>query len=461
MEDEGQLFKQAVTLTLICLKVEPIRVLDGCRTLYANPSKDHARTVEFIATTLIFNRRLGDRTMRIFSLLGPTAAEFVLSVQLWPILTQLIPGTQGVNFDPVPLPGLDLSQLGRVALTGDFDAISLYTYQEQTENGFNTNGSQSLITELPNGDFRTAASADAYIRSMCPFVTNDGRLAGVVVAGNFTSLGGVEAQGIAMFDPTKSKVSPLTGLSGQVATMLCDQETNTVYVGGEFKGLNSTNAIAWVAGTGWTNLPFAGFNGPVNSIAKEANGNIIFGGSFTGVGNTTTPTGNNTDQQIINISSAKISADASASTNGFSDPTNIVCKKNGQDGPGNTWLLQDNSPGFWQAEMNFGYQPTKLRLWNTHQDGRGTRTFRLTALPLNGIMNFTYLDPSTGQSGLCDARCPLADNNSVSFQDFTFVNNIGMSGFRIDISDWYGNGGGLNGIELFQNGTPYFEPLSY
>ena len=390
--------------------------------------------------------------MRVFSSFGPAAAEIALLVQLW--LVFMVSVTQGANFDPVPIPSLDLSQLGRVALTGDFDAISLYTYKEQTENGFNTNGSQSLITQLPNGDFTTAASADAYVKSMCPFVMQGGTLAGVVVGGNFTSLGGIEAQGVAMFDPTKSKVSPLTGLSGQVSVLLCDEETNTVYVGGDFKGLNSSNAIAWVGTAGWTELPFAGFNGPVKSIVKEPNGNIIFGGSFSGIGNTTVAIGNKTDQQqIINISTANITAGSSTSTKGFENPTNIVCKTNGQDGAGNTWLLEDNSPGFWRADMNFGYQPKKLRIWNTHQDGRGTKTFRYTAMPINGIMNFTYTDPSTGQTAYCDARCPLSSDPSVKFQDFTFFNNVGMNGFRIDISEWYGSGGGLDGIELFQDGT--------
>ena len=92
-----------------------------------------------------------------------------------------------------------------------------------------------------------------------------------------------------------------------------------------------------------------------------------------------------------------------------------------------------------------------MRLWNTNQDGRGTKTFRFTALPLNGIMNFTYTDPATGNQANCDARCPLSNDPKVSFQDFTFVNVVGMSAFQIDVSDWYGSGAGLDGIELLQD----------
>ncbi len=369
-------------------------------------------------------------------------------------MVSFIRPTQGVDFTPVPAPNLDLSKLGQVALTGNFDSISLFSYQQESESTPSTNGSQSLITQLPNGDFATTATSDGSITTMCPFVMHDGTFAGVIVGGNFTSLSGVEAQAVAMYDATTGKVTPLPGITGTVNVLLCDNVTNTVYVGGEFKGANSTNAVAWVGMSGWANLPFQGFNGPVNSITSAPNGNIIFGGSFTGLGNSTTTTPNEPDQQIINIATANITAGGTTTTPGFNNASNIVCKTSGQDSAGNTWLLADNTPGFWEASMNFGYEPSMLRIWNTHQDGRGTQTFRFTALPLNGIMNFTYTDPDTGEEGLyCDARCPLTANSSVPYQDFRFNNTIGMSAFRIDISAWYGAGGGLDGIELFQNGN--------
>jgi hypothetical protein len=278
---------------------------------------------------------------------------------------------------------------------------------------------------------------------------SNGSMAGVVIGGNFTSLGSMQSTAIALFNPNTSQITPLSGLSGQVNALLCDQDANTVYVGGNFAGANSTNAIAWVGTQGWTNLPFAGFNGPVTSITKASNGHIIFGGSFTGLGNATAPS--QPDGQVINLSSATITSGSSSTAQGFSDPKNIVCKSSGADGAGNTWLLQDKTPGFWQATFNFGFQPSKIRLWNTHQDGRGTKTWRFTALPLNGILNLTYIDPATGRNTSCTNQCPLSNDKSVPFQDFHFVNVIGMNSFRVDISDFYGNGGGLNGIELFEN----------
>ena len=77
------------------------------------------------------------------------------------------------------------------------------------------------------------------------------------------------------------------------------------------------------------------------------------------------------------------------------------------------------------------------------------KTFRFTAHPINGIMNLTYTDPSSGNTIACDATCHLPQNTS--YLDYTFVNTVGMNGFQIDVSDWYGKGGGLNGIELFED----------
>jgi len=387
--------------------------------------------------------------MKLPSWLCPSDANRPPLLRLFLLLAHLSQFTQAITFDPVPSANLNLDNLGQVGLAGDFNGISLYEFEGQNENGFNTNGSQSVLARFPDGGFATLASADAGIQAMCSFIMQDGAMAGVVVGGNFTSLGGIESPGAALFNQNTSAITPLTGLSGQVSALLCDEDTNTVYVGGSFKGANSTNAVAWVGTAGWTNLPFSGFNGPVTSITKASNGHIVFGGSFTGLGNATGPS--LPDQQIINISGANITSGSSTSTAGFSDPCFIVCKTSGIDGAGNTWLLADNTPGFWKASFGFGFEPTKLRLWNTHQDGRGTQTWRYTAFPIDGIMNFTYIDPTTGQNASCTSECPLSSNSSIKYQDFHFVNVIGMNGFQIDISAWYGAGGGLDGIELFEN----------
>jgi len=371
------------------------------------------------------------------------ARALALAAALGPSLTQAI------DFSAAPPSNLEFDQLGQVGVVGDFGGISLYQFEGQTEKPFSTNGSESLLTQLPNAAFGSLIDTDATIQAMCTFIMENGDMAGVVIGGNFTSLNGIESPAVALFNPNTSDITPLSGLEGQISAVLCDQETNTVYVGGNFRGVNSTNALAWFGTDGWTPLPFSGFNGPVTSITKSSNGHIIFGGSFTGLGNSTLP--RNRDGQIINLSGADITSGNSNTRAGFSDPKNIICKTDGNDGAGDTWLLQDATPGFWQASFDFGFRPSKIRLHNTRLEGRGTKTWRFTALPLNGILELSYVDPATGENTTCTNQCPLSNDPDVPFMDFHFVRSIGMKSFRIDISEFFGEGGGLNGIQLYED----------
>ncbi|PGH09326.1 hypothetical protein GX51_00768 [Blastomyces parvus] len=391
--------------------------------------------------------------MRASSLFEPATRSVVSSLCRSAFFAlSLLPSTiSAARFTPVALPDLDIGPLGRIALTGSFDAISLFQYEEQRPKPNLPNGSRShaLLATLPNGALASLASADADILSLCPLIADDGAITSVVVGGNFTSLGGIESPGIALFDPNSNKVTPIPDLPGQVLALLCDEESGNVYVGGYFKKSESNNAILWSPKSGFSPLPFAGFNGAVTSIIKTPEGRIVFGGSFDGLGNTTTPSLR--DQQIVNLETASITSGSSTQRAAFSDPRNAICKQAGTEGAANPWLLADNAPGFLRAEMRFGFRPTKLRIRNARSEGRGTKTFRFTAVPDNGILNMTYTDPATGNIMACDARCPLSDDPSEDFRDFKFVNVVGMSGFQLDISDWYGVGGGFDSVELFQD----------
>lgn len=376
--------------------------------------------------------------MKASSLYGPAAAGIST-------LFALLPTAHALTFDAVSIPQIDLSSLGRVTITGDFDGVSLYQYKEQSE--ITRRPGSSILTPLPNGILTNLSSADAQIRDMCAFTKTDGTFAGIFVGGNFTSLGGVKSPGAALFNPNSSDVTALPGLTGSVSAVLCDQQTNRVYVGGAFTHKNTSNAIAWSPTDGWTDLAFDGLNGPVNSIIKGDNGHIIFGGSFDGLGNTTTSSSN---KQILNLQNATITSDAETSLSGYIDPRNVICSTSGEAGAGKTWLLHDYAPGFWRADFGFTFNPTKVRLYNTHLDGRGTKSFLFRALPDTGIMNLTYTDDS-GNVVHCDSSCPLSDSTSEKYRDFTLVNPVGMEGFQIEILDWYGQGAGLNGIEVFQD----------
>ncbi|KAJ0414630.1 cortical protein marker for cell polarity-domain-containing protein [Aspergillus carlsbadensis] len=384
--------------------------------------------------------------MRFPSLFGPATAGPSTVLQLW-LLSQL-PRVSALSFQSVAQPELDLSRLGQVALTGDFDAVTFYSYAEQSNAPATDDDSQSILTPLPNGILTALSSSDADIRAMCAFTEQDGSYSGIFVGGNFTSLGGTKAQGIALYDLDSNKITTLPGLSGSVSALLCDRETDTVYAGGSFKQGNTTNAAAWVRGDGWKRLLFGGLNGPVSSIVKGADGQIIFGGSFDGIGNSTSSKKN---EQVINLQDASISSDTRSTRSGFTDARNIICPASGAEGAGDTWLLADYALGYWRAEMRFNFSPSKLRLYNTHFEGRGTKAFLFRALPDNGIMNLTYTDPDTGDDVNCDEYCTLSDGSEEEYRDFRFVNDVGMTGFNLEVRDYYGIGAGLNGIEVFTN----------
>jgi hypothetical protein len=111
-----------------------------------------------------------------------------------------------------------------------------------------------------------------------------------------------------------------------------------------------------------------------------------------------------------------------------------------------TFLWEDSSPGFWVALFAYLFQPRVLELRNTDVDGRGVKAWRFTSLPDGGIVNMTYVT-TTGESAFCDSRCPLPEHKT-SIQTFTFSNTAWMQAFRIDASDWYGSGAGLDGLSL-------------
>ena len=373
---------------------------------------------------------------------GPELAAFILTS---PFLLGA-KGAYAITTTEAPSPNLDLGDLGRVAVAGDFDSISLYEYVGQNENAFNTNGSQTLLTRYPNGAWDSLALSDAYIESMCTFKRN-GNVQGVVLGGNFTSVDGTQALSVALWDPDSGDVTPLPGITGKVNALYCDNDAGTVYVGGMFTAGNSTNAMAWT--TEWTNLPFAGFNGPVNSIEKNAAGNIVFGGEFSGLGMAMNgSSGGIPNSQVINLSGGDIGATGTTTEPGFDDPKNIICQT-GEDGPGNTWLLSNNTGGWWEGQFSFGFVPTKLRLYNTKYQGRGTKTFYFENLNNGGVLNLNYISPN-GKNQSCSSVCPLPQGNA-TYQDFFFEPAVGMNSFRIFITEWYGDGGGLAGIEMFQD----------
>lgn len=404
-------------------------------------------------------RNLGNTLFALSAVTTHSTTDMAASLVAASFILSLASASSSV-LQPVKQIPIDISPLGRVSLTGNFEAVSLYEYQGQNSSAAhnattNTTASSSILTPLPNGQLATLASADADILAMCPLLNDDGSIKSIVVGGNFTSLKGVDTTGLALFNPKTYDVTAIEGLAGRVLALYCDTKNDSVYVGGDFTLTNSSlaqnasNVAVWSEERGFSALPFGGFNSPVTSIGSTQNGTLVFGGAFDGFGNSSsTP---NKGHQIINLSTADITSTGTADTPGYNDPKNIVCRKTGENGPGKTWLLQDNTPGSWHASMGYGFRPTKLRLWNTQQEGRGTKLFAFRALPDNGLLNMSYTD-SDGKTAYCNPGCSLPQTSAGQYQEYTFVyQDIRMNAFQLEIWEWYGAGGGLDGIELLSD----------
>jgi hypothetical protein len=77
--------------------------------------------------------------------------------------------------------------------------------------------------------------------------------------------------------------------------------------------------------------------------------------------------------------------------------------------------------------------------------------YSILALGSNEYYSLAYIDPVTLQTIYCSTECVLS--NTTDYQDFTVIGNKTTSnGIRININSWYGSGGGLGHVQIFQSG---------
>ncbi|KAI8868227.1 hypothetical protein GQ42DRAFT_164273 [Ramicandelaber brevisporus] len=299
----------------------------------------------------------------------------------------------------------------------------------------------------------------------------------VFIGGQFAGLNSVAARNVAAYNVATGEITSLDrGLDGPVSVLYCDPVSGTVVAGGNFtapipSGDGSNTAhytsrskyggglAAWNASaSAWMPVPLVkGVHGTVSAIASSPDRQIIYiGGAF----NRTADASDDLSpfSQPVNLNAGRISAGNSGGFAGWSDPANIVCTPLA-DAPGNTWLLQDNAPGYWRMDLATPVRPALIRIMNTIVGGRGTRSFRLDAVPLNRALTLAYFDPSTGSYHTCRDSCPLRQD--LSWQEFRVVDNIPpttepgqssstITGISLHVNEWYGLSGGLTKIELYQ-----------
>lgn len=416
--------------------------------------------------------------------------------------------------DEVAHPGLKFLDFGgQIGVLGHFDALSFYNYENASSFLLNQADSQSLYLRntTSNSILRIATIDGGVVDQLLELAADS-----VLISGNFTSFNNVTYLPPIIYNVTSGNVTgifPLTSkrdsVSGSVLTTFVDGDI--IYMGGDFE-FNNTYGVATYNITSKTlaSLPFQGFgaNSTVNAISKLASadsGSIVFGGSFNSLGlsellvrnvttNTTVANSSNSTnsslisaEQLVSLKHGAFTNVNGASGNVDSSP---IC-------PGATWALVDDSGGEWAvllpSEMG-GLTPTKVRLYATDDDTNGIKLFRIYTFPNNGIMNLSYVDPSTNQLAFCDAWCPLLQPSALSeitqtnlddqetimeddlvyinddgsfamyydpttksrslgysanFQEFALVDNVAIDKIGLTILEWYGSRGEFAGFELY------------
>jgi hypothetical protein len=219
--------------------------------------------------------------------------QLLLSLPL--TLIDLVAAQQS-PLSPVSLPALDFSSFGQVSVAGDFNGVSLYQFAGQNTTTTASSNGDTVFMQLPNGALSPLGSVDGTISALCVLPS------ALYVAGNFSSIAGVNASNIAAYNFTTASFARLNDrdILGSVASLYCDVDGNQVFVGGDFESGGSNNAIVW-NGTSerWVDLPFGGFDGPINVIEPGNSGSVLFGGVFDALGNGTA--GGLVDKQVINL----------------------------------------------------------------------------------------------------------------------------------------------------------------
>ncbi|KAK4521177.1 uncharacterized protein ATC70_013122 [Mucor velutinosus] len=336
---------------------------------------------------------------------------------------------------------LDIDGIGQLGFAGNYAGISNAKSTLQFEALLLPTPDTHHLIQQKDGLFENMAAFNGKITSYCA-LEND-----IYFGGYFETVNETPFNHIVRYNTQSNQFQALgQGINGSVYSLYCDDVDQIVYVGGNF----TAHAIQWDIKTSqWTPVPWKGFNGPVYIITKNKQYNsLLFGGRFDATGDEQF-FNSNTSQLIPLSSPTSISSGNGARFGTFNDPSSIVCpsKPSPESTTGNPWYLQDGVPGYWDANFINPVQPTVFRLANTHTD-RGTVSFNILALGLNEYYNLSYVDPITQQTVQCSTDCILSND---TYQDFTVLDSMTSSGVRININSWYGQGGGLGFVQIFQS----------
>lgn len=194
---------------------------------------------------------------------------------------------------PSDVPAVDFGRMGSVGVGGAFAGLDWFSAQSPFASGSNSTAStsyshdgDSLIMRNADGTVTVLGSTNAggSIVSIC--WADQGANGTLYVGGSFSSISSTNSPNIIAYSVADSKFIALgTGLSGAVETVYCDDTHKEVWAGGEFSAPTGSggNVARWSSDSStWNAVPFGGLNGRVDSISSSTDGNsLYFGGAFT------------------------------------------------------------------------------------------------------------------------------------------------------------------------------------
>lgn len=439
---------------------------------------------------------------------APRNATMVLFLLLFHACTAL-----AAVFTPVSVPSLKFSDFGdRVGIFGSFAALSFYSYNNASSFLEASSDSNLYIRDVTTNNNRPLAGVSGTVSQMLALSSDT-----FLIAGSFTAIHNQTVQPPVIYNVTSGSISSLfpqllgkrddapTIQGGSVKTTFVDSDL--IYLGGDFEYNGTFGAAVYnQTSKSLSNVPFQGFgeNGSVNTITKfgpsnsSTDGSIVFGGSFDTLGlsgllvhNVSSNSTNKTSSLIEAEQMISLKHGTFTNVNGVGSEASIICPGSGSD-----WSVTPGQGGQWAVELPSemkGVVPTKARLYVPDGDD-SVKLFRIYSYPNNGIMNLSYIDPSSNERVYCDAWCPLLQafnlqnateaNAKVAkkltssdvfvdpktgsyatypipdtktrtlgygadYQEFLFENSVGLDRVGITVVDWYGSKGVLAGFEMY------------
>ncbi|SCU90358.1 LADA_0F03510g1_1 [Lachancea dasiensis] len=425
--------------------------------------------------------------MRVQKLLGLSSA--ILTAGSLCAGSQLVNIEKQLGIDRIDLPHLDLSASSNnnIQLLGNFEDLNIYRYSGQSnftgQRESNSSNSQKLIY----------LSNNTLVELYSPSNSNETfQVDHIVPLGSDSFI----LSGSGVIDNHKLERQILLNLSTLSYKPIFDQDlkqvnaievvNDKVYFGGtftyEYSNQTVHSIIAWDAIQEKIEvLPFGGFNpnSNVNSIIQWDEENLIFAGNFTTVEKESALMSNTTLSNSSNTTVPELSHEislksATMSSTGEIHEDQLICPSLSSDSLG--WLQRDTTEGGFEVTLGKQTRASKIRVYNSPNEQDQVSLFRVLTSPANGIMNLTYLDPSTGNLKSCDAWCPLLSTSNLTaaasattlterakflhnrttvewstlFQDFAFVNDVPISSLNFEALASYGSNVGLRSIELFE-----------